>query len=116
MTKQHVDCARDAIRAAIDLAVLSKEPYCAAREALADLYALATQMHWLPIETAPKLPGSVLLWYPPKGPVPGECAEGEWSAVQRLWVKTRNAAPLRPTALQPTHWMPLPEGPCTPKE
>ena len=58
---------------------------------------------WRPIATAPKDGTAILGWWG------GECMIVDWCVVVERWGSTHDTEDL--FLPEPTHWMPLPEGP-----
>ena len=58
---------------------------------------------WLPIETAPKDGTAILGWWD------GECMIVDWCVVVERWGSTHDGEDMFEP--EPTHWMPLPDGP-----
>lgn len=83
------------------------------KEVEAEVYAALTQMvaderrhagsPWRPIATAPKDGTAILGWWA------GECMIVDWCVVVERWGSTHDTEDL--FLPEPTHWMPLPEGP-----
>jgi hypothetical protein len=58
---------------------------------------------WRPIATAPKDGTAILGWWG------GECMIVDWCVVVERWSLTHDGEDM--FSPEPTHWMPLPEGP-----
>ena len=58
---------------------------------------------WRPISTAPKDGTAILGWWG------GECKIVDWCVVVERWSLTHDGEDM--FSPEPTHWMPLPEGP-----
>lgn len=83
------------------------------KEVEAEVYAALTQMvaderrhagsPWRPIATAPKDGTAILGWWA------GECMIVNWCVFIERWESSHDGEDL--FMPEPTHWMPLPEGP-----
>jgi len=62
---------------------------------------------WQPIETAPR-DGRPILGFDPDYPEDRRQCVVRWAVLEREWV----CAAYDAVFPEPTHWMPLPEGPC----
>ena len=79
-----------------------REVYGALAQMVADERCYAGSP-WRPIATAPKDGTAILGWWG------GECMIVDWCVVVERWGSTHDTEDL--FLPEPTHWMPLPEGP-----
>lgn len=120
MNRDQIDKHTEIVRAVLKASGIEGDLCHRALSSLATLRTLALDSvdrpGWEPISTAPKDGSHIFLWFPATRVDAGVVCEGFFDAIfDQVWMLTRGRGTVDQRVREPTHWMPLPEGPCTPK-
>jgi hypothetical protein len=121
VNRDQIDKHTETVKAGLAFAFMHEPTHSKALSSLATLRALALDSvdrpDWAPIETAPKNAVGVILWFPklPERRLGAEAIPGYYSYTAGRWIPSLYDVNPPRFGQPPTHWLPLLEGPCTPK-